>query len=86
MCFISSGKAAAQPQQAPPPPAPQPLPQPADPNPSATQDQKRLQIAAMKRGFASTIKTSTQGITGNGPDLNTPSAAGLYGNKTTVGA
>lgn len=86
MCFFSSAKQVMPQSNPTPPPAPAALPQPSDPNPSATQDQKRLQIANMKRGFASTITTGPQGVTGKGPDLNTPAATALYGNKQTVGS
>lgn len=90
MCFFSAPKQQAAPV-APPPPAPLPLPSPSDPNPSATSDQRRLQIANLKKGFASTIVNAggPQGITGKGPDINAPAAGGastMYGTKATVGS
>lgn len=88
MCFFSAPKQAS-PQPLPPPPAPAPLPSPADTAPTSTQDQKRLQIANLKKGFASTITNAggPQGLTGKGPDLNTPAASALFPTqKTTVGS
>lgn len=73
MCIFNSPKSQEMPAP-PPPPAPAPLPTPADPNPTETADQKRMRIEGIKRGMASTIKTGGAGITGSGPDLNTPRA------------
>lgn len=80
MCFGSNPKA----QQVPAPPAPAPLPSPQDTNPQQSADQKRNRIQQLKYGMLSTIKTSGQGVSGNGPDLNTPAAGGA--NKTTLGS
>lgn len=86
MCFFSSPKQSQPPPLA-PPPAPDPLPQPVDPNPANTADQRRTAIARQKNGLASTILTGPGGITGKGPDLNTPVASGMYPSmKTTTGS
>lgn len=87
MCFFSAPKQAA-PAALPPPPDPAPTPVAADPNPQASADQKRQAIANLKRGMASTILTSPQGITGKGPDLSTPNASGMFPSmgKTTTGS
>lgn len=78
MCLPIFGSSKQQAQPAlPPPPAPAPLPTPADPNPTETAQQRRQRIEGIKRGAASTVKTGGEGITGAGPDLNTPTAAGL---------
>jgi hypothetical protein len=69
------GKQKAQALPAPLPlPAPAPVPVAADPNPSETADQRRKRLAELKKGIASTVKTGPQGITGAGPELNTPAA------------
>ena len=81
MCFGGGGKQTSQ--DVPPAPAPTPVPVAADTNPAATADQKRSRIAALRYGALSTIRTSGQGITGVGPDLNKPAAQGV---KTAMGA
>lgn len=88
MCIFGGAPKAVQPPPTAPPPAPGPSPVPSNPNPSMTADQKRGMIANMKKGIASTVLTGPQGITGAGPDLGRPSAAGnMFGGsmKTTVG-
>lgn len=81
MCF---GGGKQQSVEVPPPPAPAPVPTPQDTNPLQSADQKRNRIQQLKYGMLSTIKTSGQGVTGTGPDLNTPVATGS--NKNTLGA
>jgi hypothetical protein len=52
-------------------PPPTPVPMPTDVNPAATEGQRAMKIANLKRGILSTIKTSPSGVTGTGSDLNT---------------
>ena len=67
-----------------PPPAPVPSPRPADVSPQLTAEQRQSKIAALKFGALSTVKTGPQGVTGAGPDLNTPAAGGTQ--KKSIGA
>ena len=87
MCFFSSPKASA------PAPAPLPAPSPMPVAPttvpiepttvsSQTADQRRKQIAMMRQGLMSTIRTSPRGLTGQGVDLT---ASAATGGKTTLG-
>ena len=78
MCFGGGSKQPSQ--DIPPVPAPTPMPAAADTNPAATADQKRARVAALRFGALATIKTSGQGITGKGPDLNMPAASGVKQN------
>jgi hypothetical protein len=65
-----------------PPPAPLPAAVPSDVNPQLTSQQKQAKISALKFGALSTVKTSPQGVTGAGPDIqNQQATAG----KKTVG-
>lgn len=57
-------------------PAPTPSPTPSQVSPIQTADQQRKQLAAMRYGLASTIKTSPQGV------LTTP-AQQMYGTTQT---
>jgi len=79
----SSPKTQAPPPAA-PPPAPTPSPRPADVSPQLTTEQRQSKIAALKFGAMSTVKTGPQGVTGAGPDLNTPVAGGT--GKKTIGS
>ena len=79
----SSPKTQAPPPAA-PPPAPTPSPRPADVSPQLTAEQRQGKIAALKFGAMSTVKTGPQGVTGAGPDLNTPAAGGSA--KKTIGS
>lgn len=55
---------------------PRSAPTPSDVAPLNTQADRRNRISALKYGAMSTIKTSPQGVTGAGPELQTPSAQG----------
>lgn len=69
--------------------APKPLPasmlspQPTDVSPQQTAEQRRNRLNALKFGAMSTIRTSPMGVTGAGPDLQTPTAKGA---KATIGS
>ena len=63
-------------------PAPSPVPMPSNVSPVATEGQRALKIAQMKKGILSTIKTSPVGITGAGVDLT---GASVAGQKRTLG-
>lgn len=81
MCFWGGGgggsteeqqtSVATQPAAA---PNPQPQPVPIETAPMETADRKRKKIEALKYGMLSTIKTGSTGLTGAGPELNTPVA------------
>ena len=65
-----------------PPPAPLPAAVPSDVNPQLTAQQTQNKLSALKFGALSTVKTTPQGTTGAGPDLQTPQAVGQ---KKTIG-
>jgi len=67
-------------------PNPQPQPVPTETAPMETADRKRKKIEALKYGMLSTMKTGGTGITGAGPELNTPEATAGIGGKKTLGA
>jgi hypothetical protein len=53
-------------------PAPTPMPtQPTSTQPIQTEGQRAANIAKMKRGILSTIRTSPAGVSGTGSDLGT---------------
>lgn len=62
-------------------PAPTATPQPSDVSPQQTEGQRQAKVANMKKGILSTIKTSPQGVTGTGADLNSQNQLG----KKTLG-
>ena len=64
-------------------PASMPAPTPTNVSPQQTAEQRRNRIQALKFGAMSTIRTSPQGVTGQGADLTTPAAKGA---KTTIGS
>ena len=55
---------------------PKSAPTPSDVAPQTTSEQRRARLNALKFGAMSTIKTSPLGITGRGPELQTPAATG----------
>jgi len=63
---------------------PRSAPTPSDVAPQNTAEQRRSRLNALKFGAMSTIKTSPQGITGKGPELQTPAAGGT--GKNTIGS
>lgn len=81
MCTGILGKKPSTPAVA-PPPDPAPMPSAAEDNPQTTAEERRLKLERMRRGLASTIKTSSRGLTGSGADLTQQTLAG----KTTLGA
>lgn len=81
MCFGGTPKT----PDVPAPPPPSPVPVPSDVSPIQTAEQRANQVAQLKYGALSTIKTSAAGITGAGPDLIT-AAAGAGQKKTLGGA
>lgn len=60
-----------------PPPAPAPTPMPTVVNPVANAQDRAKNLEQYKYGLASTIKTSSGGITGRGADLKAPSITGI---------
>lgn len=50
-------------------PAPAPVPQAQNVSPQQTEAQRANKISMLKQGIASTIKTSPQGVSGTGADL-----------------
>ena len=80
MCFGASGsdkpiRDVYNPRP-PAPPPPRASPTPSDVAPQTTSEQRRARLNALKFGAMSTIKTSPLGITGRGPELQTPAATG----------
>lgn len=73
-CFGGGGGSAPA---ATPPPAPAPTPMPTNVNPVATAQDRAKNLDQFKYGLASTIKTSTGGITGKGADLKAPAVTGV---------
>jgi len=74
MCFGSPKPPAqsAPPVQTPPPtltPPPTPTPTPSEVSPQASNEARRKRLELQRAGFAGTIKTSSRGITGSGPNL-----------------
>ena len=74
MCFGGSSK---QSSESVAPPAPAPTPMPTSVNPVATAADRARNLEQYKYGLASTIKTSSGGITGKGADLKAPSVSGV---------
>ena len=68
---------------APPPPAP--IPSPSDVAPQQTADQRANATKQLQYGILSTIKTGGGGLTGQGPDLNAPTATAGIPQKKTLG-
>jgi hypothetical protein len=68
---MCGSKPPAPPPPPPPPslPPPAPTPIPSEVAPQQTAEQRRNRVNALKFGAASTIKTSPQGLTGQGSDL-----------------
>ena len=60
-----------------PPPAPAPTPMPTVVNPVANAQDRAKNLDQYRYGLASTIKTSSGGITGKGADLKSPSVTGV---------
>lgn len=89
MCIFGNKNNQPVTPQALPAPAPTPAPTPTEVSPATDEARRQRETERLKKGVASTIKTGPQGITGAGPDLATPSAAGvLYptmGTKKTLG-
>lgn len=88
MCFGGTPKYESSPAPAvtpAPTPAPAPLPSPTPTTVEATisAQERRKKIQAVQYGMMSTIKTSPQGITGTGANLNATDATGR---KTTLGS
>jgi hypothetical protein len=79
MCFGGSPKT----PDVPAPPAPSPAPVPSDVNPQQTEGQRANRVRALQYGLQSTIKTTPQGVVGQGADLNAPAAQGI---KNTIGS
>lgn len=67
------------------PPAPAPTPVPTDVSPMLSTQERTSKLASMRQGLASTITTSSGGITGSGPEL---AQAALYPtlSKQTTGS
>lgn len=61
------------PPQPSPPPSFSPEPTPTDPNPQETAAQRLKRLAALRMGFAKTIKTSPQGVSAS-PLVSVPQA------------
>ena len=64
----------SKPKQSAPTPVPAPAPAPTPISPSEVEgvvnaDERRQKLAKMRQGLASTIKTSSKGLTGQGSDL-----------------
>ena len=77
-CFGgSSKKASSEPVAA---PSPAPVPTPTSVAPVATASDRAKVLKNYQYGLASTIKTSSGGITGSGPELRAPGITGV--NKT----
>ena len=64
-------------------PAPTPIPEPSNVSPQQTEGQRAQNIANLKKGILSTIKTSPAGVSGTGSDLT---AQNRTGNRTLGGA
>lgn len=62
--------------------SPAPIPMATSVSPQLTEGQRAKKIAQLKQGVMSTIKTSPQGVSGTGSDLN---SQGQPGNKTLGG-
>lgn len=81
MCFGGGNK---QPAAATPPtPAPPPTIMPTEVSDSSAQTAGKKRRENLRYGLASTIRTSARGITGAGPELQSPT---LLGQKTSLGA
>ena len=78
-CFGGSGGSAPA---ATTPPAPAPTPTPTVVNPVASAEARAKNLDSYRYGLASTIKTTSGGITGKGADLK---AASIQGVATTTG-
>lgn len=71
-------------QKYPEPKLPDPSPTPVSPSEvesNVSADERRQKLERMRRGLVSTIKTSSRGLTGTGPDLATQTLTG----KNTLG-
>lgn len=79
MCF---GSPKTPQVQAAPTPAPAPTVMPTEVSPQASGEARRKRLEQLRAGFATTLKTGPQGITGAGPDLKAPS---LLGQKDKLG-
>jgi len=55
-------------------------------NPIEIESSRIKKMKAMRRGLLSTVRTSPQGSTGKGPELNTPAGQMFSSTKTTLGA
>lgn len=79
-CFggSSAPKAVAQPLPA---PTPQAI-APSEVEGAVSEDERRKKLTRMRRGLASTIKTSAKGLTGSGSDLLSQTLVG----KSKIGA
>ena len=80
-CFGGGSKYEAPPPA--PAPAPVPSPVPSATESSVTAQDRRSKIANMRYGLMSTIKTSPQGVTGQGADLTNPAT---NAGKKTLGS
>ena len=58
------------------PPDPAPTPTPSDVSPQISQEERRRKLKNLRFGLASTIKTSSKGISGAGADLTNRSLQG----------
>jgi len=68
--------------EAPKQPEPAPMPvAPSEIEPQVTSEERRQRVERLRRGLVSTIKTSSRGLTGTGPDLATQTLTG----KKTLG-
>lgn len=85
MCLFSSPKQPSLPPPTPPPP-PQPVPVPTEVAPQMSADQRRRTVEKLKKGLASTIKTTPQGLVGKGPELTQTAAEAMFPSmKKTLG-
>ena len=78
-CFGGSPKVETP---APPPtPAPMPTPTPSEISPQSATDARKRRLDQMRFGMASTVRTTTRGLTGTGANLNDQNNSG----KTKLG-
>ena len=79
MCFFSKPKAPPTPPMpsSPPPMAPPPVITPSEVSPQQQGESRRKRLEQQRFGLASTIKTSSRGLTGQGPELSSASLTGV---------
>lgn len=68
MCFFSSPKTPSVPATPTPSPSPSPI-RPSAVEAQVSDEERRRKLSRMRFGLASTIKTSSKGLTGGGSDL-----------------